>query len=88
MPGLGHHRGKFDSFQAIRPLVVQQQGRCDALEQHPYIYMRWKERFFVNVGCDCGLTIAGFYYVQLSRKDGSIKGELGLLLWMCISAGR
>jgi glucose-induced degradation protein 4 len=24
---------------------------------------RWKEQYFVNVGVDCGLTIAGFYYV-------------------------
>ena len=36
--------------------------------------MRWKEKNFVNVGDDCGLTIAGFYYVCMSRKTGSIEG--------------
>ena len=35
---------------------------------------RWKEKYFVNVGTDCGLTIAGFYYVCLSRSDGSVHG--------------
>ncbi|KAM3346568.1 hypothetical protein ACQJBY_020879 [Aegilops geniculata] len=36
--------------------------------------MRWKEQYFVNVGVDCGLTIAGFYYVCFSCSDGSISG--------------
>lgn len=35
---------------------------------------RWKEQYFVNVGTDCGLTIAGFYYVCFSCSDGSISG--------------
>lgn len=35
---------------------------------------RWKEQYFVNVGKDCGLTIAGFYYVCFSCQDGSING--------------
>ena len=28
----------------------------------------------MNVGTDCGLTIAGFYYVCFSCSDGSING--------------
>ncbi|XP_065018811.1 uncharacterized protein LOC135680561 isoform X2 [Musa acuminata AAA Group] len=36
--------------------------------------LRWKEQYFVNVGIDCGLTIAGFYYVCFSCSDGSING--------------
>jgi hypothetical protein len=40
-----------------------------------WCYMqRWKEQYFVNVGADCGLTIAGFYYVCFSCSDGSISG--------------
>jgi hypothetical protein len=35
---------------------------------------RWKEQYFVNVGTDCGLTIAGFYYVCFSCSDGYISG--------------
>ncbi|KAL9264867.1 Glucose-induced degradation protein 4-like protein [Drosera capensis] len=37
-------------------------------------WQRWKEQYFVNVGADCGLTIAGFYYVCFSCSDGSING--------------
>jgi hypothetical protein len=37
-------------------------------------FQRWKEQYFVNVGTDCGLTIAGFYYVCFSCNDGSISG--------------
>lgn len=36
--------------------------------------MRWKEQFFVNVGQDCGLTIAGFYYVCMCRQTGAVRG--------------
>jgi len=39
-----------------------------------HIFMRWKEKFFVNVGPECGLTIAGFYYVCLDRRTGEIEG--------------
>lgn len=28
----------------------------------------------MNVGTDCGLTIAGFYYVCFSCSDGSVNG--------------
>ncbi|GKB95549.1 vacuolar import/degradation protein Vid24, partial [Tanacetum coccineum] len=38
------------------------------------VMRRWKEQYFVNVGSDCGLTIAGFYYVCFSCVDGSING--------------
>jgi hypothetical protein len=27
-----------------------------------------------QVGADCGLTIAGFYYICFSRLDGSVEG--------------
>ena len=41
------------------------------LQNFPYVFMRWKEKCFINVGPDCGLTIAGFYYVCFSKLDGS-----------------
>lgn len=41
---------------------------------YPTCMQRWKEQYFVNVGIDCGLTIAGFYYVCFSCSDGSING--------------
>lgn len=37
-----------------------------------YVFMRWKERCFLNTGPECGLTIAGFYYVAADRQTGSI----------------
>ena len=53
-----------------------------------WIFMRWKERCFVHDKDDpCteqdrrsdhdrghGLTISGFYYVSMSRLDGTIEG--------------
>ena len=44
------------------------------LSQHRYIFMRWKELFFVSPKGECGLTIAGFYYVCLDRHTGAILG--------------
>ncbi|GKB73649.1 glucose-induced degradation protein 4 [Tanacetum coccineum] len=38
------------------------------------VMQRWKEQYFVNIGSDCGLIIAGFYYVCFSCVDGSING--------------
>jgi len=77
------HWSKFPSFS---PLLIfflffpfQSQVEADGgksldLNNYPYIFMRWKEQYFVNVGIDCGLTIAGFYYVCFSFSDGSING--------------
>jgi hypothetical protein len=54
--------------------VQKDGGKSFDLANYPYMFMRWKEKFFVNVGTDCGLTIAGFYYVCFSRSDGSVHG--------------
>ncbi|XP_024377492.1 uncharacterized protein [Physcomitrium patens] len=68
------HWSKFASFLELREEVQKDGGKSIDLVNHPYIFMRWKEKFFVNVGTDCGLTIAGFYYVCFSRSDGSVNG--------------
>jgi predicted metal-dependent hydrolase len=45
------------------------------IANHRYIFMRWKEKLFVNVQeASCGLTIAGFYYACLNRTTGIIDG--------------
>ena len=41
--------------------------------------MRWKEQAFAKSGDDCGLTIAGFYYICLCRQTGDVEGEIHLL---------
>ncbi|KAL5973400.1 hypothetical protein ACLOJK_030050 [Asimina triloba] len=68
------HWSKFTSFSPLLSQVEADGGKSLDLSNYPYIFMRWKEQYFVNVGIDCGLTIAGFYYVCFSCSDGSING--------------
>ena len=49
-------------------------SRSGQLRAADHIFMRWKEQCFVNASVDCGLTIAGFYYVCLSRQTGDVDG--------------
>lgn len=68
------HWTKFPSFLPLLSRVEADGGKTLDLSNYQYIFMRWKEQYFVNVGEDCGLTIAGFYYVCFSCIDGSISG--------------
>ncbi|OEL19185.1 hypothetical protein BAE44_0019797, partial [Dichanthelium oligosanthes] len=68
------HWSKFPSFTPLLSQVETDGGKSLDLSNYPHIFMRWKEQYFVNVGVDCGLTIAGFYYVCFSCSDGSISG--------------
>lgn len=68
------HWTKFPSFSPLLSQVEVDGGRSLDLSSYSHIFMRWKEQYFVNVGTDCGLTIAGFYYVCFSCSDGSING--------------
>ncbi|KAL3137890.1 hypothetical protein ABBQ38_005142 [Trebouxia sp. C0009 RCD-2024] len=68
------HWPKFKGFEPLRRQVQAAGGRCDGLSAHSHVFMRWKEKNFVNVGDDCGLTIAGFYYICISRQTGTIEG--------------
>eukprot|EP00127_Corallochytrium_limacisporum_P006355 Clim_evm66s225 gene=Clim_evmTU66s225 len=44
------------------------------MDNCPYIYMRWKEKYFVDCHEECNLTIAGFYYICFHRRTGQITG--------------
>ncbi|KAI4319691.1 hypothetical protein MLD38_033262 [Melastoma candidum] len=68
------HWTKFPSFAPLLSYVEADGGKSLDLSSSQYIFMRWKEQYFVNVGDDCGLTIAGFYYVCFSCVDGSVSG--------------
>ncbi|KAG8053466.1 hypothetical protein GUJ93_ZPchr0001g31045 [Zizania palustris] len=68
------HWSKFPSFTPLLSQIETDGGKSLDLSNYAYIFMRWKEQYFVNVGVDCGLTIAGFYYVCFSCSDGSISG--------------
>ncbi|XP_019705990.1 uncharacterized protein [Elaeis guineensis] len=59
---------------SLQSQVEADGGKSLDLSNCTYIFMRWKEQYFVNVGIDCGLTIVGFYYVCFSCSDGSING--------------
>eukprot|EP00891_Asterochloris_glomerata_P002967 jgi/Astpho2/2967/Aster-03288 len=69
------HWRKFEPFRPLEQQVKATGGRSDRLGQHSHIFMRWKERWFQSPrDPECGLTIAGFYYLCLCRQDGSIQG--------------
>lgn len=46
------------------------------LSKASHVFMRWKEQCFLDAAEDCGLTIAGFYYVCLNRMTGDVDGAL------------
>eukprot|EP00164_Ancoracysta_twista_P004378 GFYU01005902.1.p1 GENE.GFYU01005902.1~~GFYU01005902.1.p1 ORF type:complete len:207 (+),score=36.51 GFYU01005902.1:386-1006(+) len=68
------HWSKFECFSEMREAVQKDGGKSLDIKNSDYIFMRWKEKFFVNVGVDCGLTIAGFYYACFDRKTGQVDG--------------
>mmetsp|Transcript_4742 Transcript_4742/g.11862 ORF Transcript_4742/g.11862 Transcript_4742/m.11862 type:complete len:228 (+) Transcript_4742:219-902(+) len=68
------HWSKFEAFLPIKESVLSGAGFSDLMRRYPYIFMRLKELHFVNCTHDCGLTIAGFYYVCLDRSTGDISG--------------
>lgn len=68
------HWKQFTAFSPLLSRVNQDRGNDIDLSQMQHIFMRWKEIFFVSPGEDCGLTIAGFYYVCMDRQSGTILG--------------
>lgn len=68
------HWEKFIAFSPLKMRVQRDRGDDINLADSRYIFMRWKEIFFVSPGEDCGLTIAGFYYVCMCRLTGAILG--------------
>jgi hypothetical protein len=73
------HWSKFPAFSELKLLVgakgcPQSQARlAQALAKSRWVFLRIKEQFFVGPSSH-GLTIAGFYYCCLDRRDGSIVG--------------
>lgn len=68
------HWRKFTAFTPIHHRVKRDRGDDIDLSQMRYIFMRWKEIFFVSPDEECNLTIAGFYYVCMDRLTGAILG--------------
>jgi len=65
---------KFPAFAPLRQHVLKQGGHCKQLRDYPYVFMRWKEKFFISKQEDNQLTIQGFYYICMSRQDGHVWG--------------
>eukprot|EP00128_Syssomonas_multiformis_P010804 Colp12_sorted_trinity150504_noHs@29836 len=68
------HWTRFDAFNSLKQRVLSDGDEAIDLLEQPCLFMRWKEKCFVNYKEECGLTIQGFYYVVVNRADGSVKG--------------
>eukprot|EP00884_Botryococcus_braunii_P014694 jgi/Botrbrau1/23225/Bobra.0041s0067.1 len=69
------HWSMFHGYKLLEAEARINDDRDAVLRDHPYIFMRWKELFFVDAkSSDTQLTIAGFYYICLSRHTGHISG--------------
>ncbi|PRW45017.1 Glucose-induced degradation 4 [Chlorella sorokiniana] len=65
------HWSRLPGFSQLHTEVVRHGGRCPSLASHEYIYMRWKEQFFLQ-GNECRLSISGFYYMCVHRVTGEV----------------
>ncbi|KAF8986121.1 hypothetical protein BGZ46_009232 [Entomortierella lignicola] len=72
------HWRRMEAFQGLDKkyfIKGAKTGRFRGHVEQKYIFMRWKEKHFVNMTeHTSGLTIAGFYYVSMRRSDGFIEG--------------
>lgn len=68
------HWKRFKAFEQVLHLVSSDSADQLDLSQSRFIFMRWKEIFFVSAGEECNLTIAGFYYVCMDRHTGAVLG--------------
>lgn len=66
----------WSKFAAFRESDVQSHYARKNLESERFIFMRWKEKFFLNVRDpdECGMSIAGFYYLCMDRRTRVVEG--------------
>ncbi|KAF9160467.1 hypothetical protein DFQ26_005482 [Actinomortierella ambigua] len=72
------HWKRLEAFEGLNEGAIMRGAKTGKFRGHlrqRYIFMRWKEKHFVNVTEQTnGLTIAGFYYIALRRADGVVEG--------------
>ncbi|KAF9361361.1 hypothetical protein BGX26_003873 [Mortierella sp. AD094] len=72
------HWRRMEAFQGVDKKYIVKGAKTGKFRGHidqKYIFMRWKEKHFVNTTeHSSGLTIAGFYYVSMRRSDGYVEG--------------
>ncbi|CAI5512143.1 unnamed protein product, partial [Closterium sp. Naga37s-1] len=60
------HWSRFPCFSQLKEAALKDGARSIDLSTFPYIFMRWKEKFFVNVGPDSSLSSFSFLFFLLS----------------------
>ncbi|KAG0211359.1 hypothetical protein BGX28_008017 [Mortierella sp. GBA30] len=76
------HWKRLEAFQGLDERHIIRGAKTGKFRGHidqKYIFMRWKEKHFVNISehtseHTSGLTIAGFYYLSMRRSDGFVEG--------------
>ncbi|KAG0017288.1 hypothetical protein BGZ81_010800 [Podila clonocystis] len=72
------HWKRLEAFHGVEDKYIIRGAKNGKFVGHisqKYIFMRWKEKHFVNSSeHTSGLTIAGFYYIAMRRSDGVIEG--------------
>ncbi|KAG0343593.1 hypothetical protein BG004_005190 [Podila humilis] len=72
------HWSRMAAFEGVEEKYIIRGAKNGKFVGHinqKYIFMRWKEKHFVNSSeHTSGLTIAGFYYIAMRRSTGSIEG--------------
>ncbi|KAF9564558.1 hypothetical protein EC968_004471 [Mortierella alpina] len=72
------HWKRLEAFNGIDEKYIIRGAKTGKFRGHidqKYIFMRWKEKHFVNASEHTGgLTIAGFYYLSMRRSDGFVEG--------------
>ena len=58
---------KFPAFEDLKCSVRSR----PPLKEYPFIFMRWKETYFMTKTEQSTLTIQGFYYICMCRQTGT-----------------
>jgi len=65
---------KFSAFRDLKSCVSMKTWSTPSLKEYPFIFMRWKEAYFITKTEQNLLTIQGFYYICMSRQTGAVTG--------------
>lgn len=61
---------KFPAFRELKHHEWTHNWKTSALKEYPYLFMRWKETYFIKKTEQNLLTIQGFYYICMNRQTG------------------
>ena len=61
---------KFAAFNDLKSCVRSKHWMSPRLRDYPFIFMRWKETYFISKTEQNLLSIQGFYYICMCRQTG------------------